>query len=478
MIRNAATVIAAVCTITTVTPARAAAKSAARFDIRPVVEVEEEVYRFVPPDNGAGPMWCSGSTCLARDGERVFAAGLETIPTAKPLNNVRWLLFERDARGWHSVLADPTGRTREPSPVAIFPGSHLLLSTNPTLDPDPAAYAGPAQPEILQFTLSDLRAPFQRSRPGWADHPQFSEHSYRSLAVDGPRQELILLQNIGYTHAEWAFRDRAGNWPAAGQLHWPADSTQDPPQPIRICYPNVALRDRAVYFCGVSDILEPNPAWRAYKKELTGRDWDYDFRRLFFTWSPDLTREGFRPWVEIASREETCGWVSPGDLWVAPDSAIHLVWIERAIDERLRPRFFPDARQSHQLNYAIVRDGRIALKRTLVEAREGGSAEIPASPRFHITPTNRLFVICYISGTSPAGTAVSENRIFKLHANDEPGRVSVIPFRQPFTTFFTATPRAGSMPTAYLDLLGHQANQLNTISYARVRLDDAPGPSD
>ena len=37
----------------------------------PVVEAEETVYRYTPADNGAGPMWCSGSTCLVRIGEDV-----------------------------------------------------------------------------------------------------------------------------------------------------------------------------------------------------------------------------------------------------------------------------------------------------------------------------------------------------------------------------------------------------------------------
>jgi hypothetical protein len=465
--------IAAVCTAATSSTTPAAAAEPAELDA--VVDLEEDVYQFIPADNGAGPMWCHGSTCLVRDGDRVFASGLETIPTAKPLNNVRWLLFERDPQRWNLVLADPTGRTREPSPLAIFPGHQLFLSANPTLNPDPAAYAGPAQPQILQFDSSDLPSAYQTSLPRWSGKPPFTEHSYRSFAADGDKRELLLLQNIDYTHAEWTFRDHTGNWSANGQLRWPIDTNHQKPQPIRICYPNVALKNRAAYFCGVSDIIEPNLTWRAYKKELTGREWDYDFRRLFFTWSPDIAREGFRPWIEIASRDQTCGGISPGDLWVAPDDAIHLLWTERALDERLRERFFPDARQTHQLNYAILRHGQIVLRRTLLEAREGESRELPAAPRFHITPSNRLLVVCYVSGTASNGTAVSENRLIELRAGGEPGAVRVLPFKRPFTSFFTATPRAGSKPSEFLDLLGHQVNRPQTISYARVRL--SPGLS-
>ena len=70
--------------------------------------------------------------------------------------------------------------------------------------------------------------------------------------------------------------DAAGKWSAQGKLAWPWGAEYDQPQPIRVCYPNVALRNRALYFCGVSDIVEPYQSWRQYKKQLTGREWDYD----------------------------------------------------------------------------------------------------------------------------------------------------------------------------------------------------------
>src|SRR5262249_33674396 len=146
--------------------------------------------------------------------------------------------------------------------------------------------------------------------------PRFTEHSYRSFAADLDAGEFILFQNIDYTHAEWTFRDRAGKWAAHGQLKWPWGAEYDQPQPIRTCYPDVALKNRAVHFFGVSDVQEPYKAWRDFKHELTGQHWDYDFRRLFYTWSPDVTKEPFHEWIEIASRDKTCGWVAPCDLWL------------------------------------------------------------------------------------------------------------------------------------------------------------------
>src|SRR5262245_29826588 len=88
-----------------------AAPSDSHTGLRPVVEIEEDVYTYEPANNGAGPMWCSGSTCLVRIGEDVFASGLETIKDARPLNNCRWMLFKRGPRGWERIQVDEAGRT-------------------------------------------------------------------------------------------------------------------------------------------------------------------------------------------------------------------------------------------------------------------------------------------------------------------------------------------------------------------------------
>jgi hypothetical protein len=438
---------------------------------RPVVEVEEDVYSYEPADNGAGPLWCQGSTCLVRSGEELFASGLETIQGAKPLNNCRWMLFHRTESGWQKTLSDPSGRTREPCPMAAFPDGRLLLSVNPTLNKDPNAYSGPARPEILQFAARDTSKVERTLLPVWSGTPKFTEHSYRSFAADGPNREMILLQNIGYTHAEWSFFDRQGRWSAQGQLKWPWGADYVKPEPIRTCYPNVALRNREVHFCGVSDIIEPNPEWRAFKKQLTGRDWDYDFRRLFYTWSPDIRTGTFEPWVEIASREKTCGWINPGDLWVAPNGDVHILWTERALDERLRPKFFPDEKQSYALNYAVLRQGKVVSRRTLRAAEEGKSNERPGRGRFQITPDHRLFVFFYVSGSDSTGKHVSENRLLEILPDGSASNSVPVPLKKPFTDFFTATPRAGSPASKTLELLGTCQGSNATISFARIRIE-------
>lgn len=437
------------------------------------VEVEEDVYRFEPANNGAGPMWCSGSTCLVRIGETVWASGLETLPGVKPLNNCRWLLFRRSQQGWERVQADPSGRTREPCPLASFAGGPLFLSANPTLVEDPNVAAGPARPEILQFDPARPQDPYKTLLPHWAGQPKFTEHSYRSLAADGPQRELILFQNVGYAHAEWAFLDRQGQWSAQGQLVFPFGKEYEKPRPIRVCYPTVALKDRAVYFCGVSDIEEPNSAWREFKRKLTGRSWDYDFRRLFYTWSRDITTGKFEPWVEIASREKTAGWIMPADLWVAPDGGVHLLWTERAIDARLRETFFPHEKQSHALNYAVVRDGAVVLRRSLMEAHEGKPGPVPTAARFHVTPEGRLLVFCRVASGESAGKRSAEHRLFEVLPDGSTGPSVQVAMRPPLVSFFTATPRAGSAASWTLDLLGTVEADPRVIRYARLHV--APG---
>ena len=438
-------------------------------DLAPVVETEEDVYTYTNAKNGAGPMWCSGSTSLVRSGDHLFASGLETVADAKPLNNCRWMLFRRDAKGWERVRVDE-GRTREPSPLAAAHDGRVFLSANPTLNPNSKPGGGPARPEVFQFAASDPKAAPISLTPAWQGAPQFTEHSYRSFAADGAVGELVLFQNIGYTHAEWSFRDRAGKWSAQGQLKWPWGAEYDKPEPIRVCYPNVALRNRAVHFFGVSDVVEPYKVWREFKRELTGQQWDYDFRRLFYTWTRDITKEPFAAWIEIASRDKTCGWVSPGDLWLAPNGDVHLLWSERAIDERLRAKFFPEAKQSHALNYAMVREGKVVRRRTLMESTEDKPGVVGSAGRFHVTPDHRLFVVCHASGKEAGGHSVAENRILEILPDGSTGAPVRLPLAKPFTSYFTTTVRGGSPPSRTLEMLGPRAGAGNTISYAKVRL--------
>ena len=409
-------------------------------------------------------MWCAGSTSLVRTNGRVFATGLETLTDAKPLNNCRWVLFERTEHGWEPLHHDE-GRTREPAPIAAFHQGSVTVSGNPTKGSGAEPNGGPARPELWHWLKPGTASAPERWLPGWKSSPPFREHSYRNLAADGDRSELILFQNIGYTHAEWAFRNARGEWSATGQLQWPWGSVYDKPKPIRLCYANVAVKAKAVHFFGVEDVTEPVEAWRLHKKKLTGRNWDYVFRRLYYTWTPDVTTDPFRSWIEITNVAETGGHAWPCDLWLSPDGEVHLLWTERTIDERLRQAFFPAAEQVHRLCYAVVKDGLITRKRQLFESSEHQPGPTAHRARFHIAPENRLYVVCYVTTATK-----SENHLIELDPHTgNVSRQTTIAFQHPFTDFFTATPRAGCKPSEYLDLLGTRHGVPMKIGYGRVR---------
>ena len=66
-------------------------------ELRPVVEAEETVYQYTPADNGAGPLWCRGSTSLYRAGVKLFARRLYTLAGVPQLNTCRRLHFPRSS---------------------------------------------------------------------------------------------------------------------------------------------------------------------------------------------------------------------------------------------------------------------------------------------------------------------------------------------------------------------------------------------
>jgi hypothetical protein len=278
---------------------------------------------------------------------------------------------------------------------------------------------------------------------------------------------MIIFQNIGYTHAEWAFCDSRGEWSAQGQLAWPWGAEYDEPQPIRVCYPVVQLKNRAVYFCGVSDIVEPYKAWREHKRTITGREWDFDFRRLFFTWSDDITTGKFHQWTEVSSRDRTCGWLFPCDMWIRPDGDVHILWTERTIDERLREHFFPLEKQTLTLNYAVLRDSVVLLRCALLVGGEGESSETPTDARFQVTPEGRVFVLYHVGGRDASGNTVSQNRLLEILPNGTATVPVPVPLQRPISRFFTATPRGGSRPSHILDLFGDVDR---TMRYARIKI--------
>lgn len=429
------------------------------------VEVEESIYKFEPANNGAGPVWCHGNTCIVRNGDKVIASGLETIKGAKPLNNTRWMLFQRldKEKCWELIQKDEKDRTREPCPIGRLNDGRVFLSVNPTLT-EPDQYDGPAEPRILQFDAANMQSGYETLIPEWEGHPEFTEHSYRSFSVDATKNEMILFQNIGYTHAEWTFCDGNGNWVSKGKLHWPWGGEYDKPQPIRVCYPAVQLKDSQVHFLGISDIEEPNQRWRDYKFNLTGRKWDYDFRKLYYTRSEDIRTGKFEEWVEVADREKTAGGIFPCDMWIDPDGKAHILWTERALDERLHKEFFPDEKQSYALNYGIIENGKVVFRKAVMLSNKPNMI-LPGRGRFQVTPENRLFIFYYVHSEN---NEFRENRIIEVMPDHSFSAPVKLQLQRPLNRFFTATVRAGSEPSEIIDVYGK--DDKNEMRYVRIRI--------
>jgi len=432
----------------------------------PVVEIEENVYSYEPPNNGAFPFWCWGSTCIALSGSQVFVSGLETLKGVEPLNNVRWLLFERTARGWQLQQRDEQERTREPCPLAAFPDGRLWLSANPVRGSLPQN--NPAEPLLLEFSVGAVQSPYRTWRPPWEEHTRpFTEHSYRGLAADGPNRELLLLNILGYDKDYWAFLDRDGRWSARGTLTFPWSREFN--VSLRLCYPVVALSNRAAHIFAVSDIVEPVQEWKEFKFALTQRQWDYAFRRLYYTWTPDITREPFSPWLEVANQERTAGHTTNLDLWVAPDGAAHLLWLERTLDVRLRDRFFPGEQLTTSLEYAVIRRGQIASRRTLVKANEGAAAPAPLWGRLHATREDQLLAFYSLARGESQPASAAANLLMNLSSESGSHEAAEVRLAQPFGPYFmTATERGGSPPSRVLHVLGLGSDQ--TVRYSRINL--------
>ena len=444
---------------------------------------EEVLDRCTDANNGAGPLWCFGSPTIVRDGARVFASVWQVGEGVKPLCNTRWQLFRREDGGApERVNVSPEFNEREPCPLMRLPGGRILLSVNPARalrhEGADGRNAYTCEPHLLQFDAARPDAPPQAVRPVWDSEYEFTEHSYRAAAADRESGELIVLDQVqdpesakhktapDYSQA-WAWRDAAGEWPRQGLLGFP----------IRGCYCQVALRRRAVFVFAVSDIIEPVPAWREFKRKVTGTEWDYEFRQLFFTWTPDVTSVAFSPVLTVASRDETAGLLRNLDMWVSADGEAHLLYLDRNVWHAfMRDEFFPGLPLSVALKYCRIRRGIVVERRTLVECVEedgggtragrdnmafAGRGAMVDCGALHATPDGRLLALYH---AETAGERA--NWILPLVPRGEAVKLDL---EFPLARFFTASERMGSAPSDAIDLYG-TGEDASTIRYAQLKI--------
>ncbi|MCX8036865.1 MAG: hypothetical protein N3D11_07395 [Candidatus Sumerlaeia bacterium] len=433
------------------------------FALSAVVEVEETITTCAAPNNGAGPFWCYGAPLMVRFGGRVFASIMETGTEVPPLCNTRWRVFERpDSGRWRCVQRADAYREREPCPLAVLRSGSLFLSVNPLVKPS-ETNSGLCDPHLLRFDLARTGdAAGEIVRPVFAAGARFTEHSYRGFGVDGRRGELLPMNIDSATgRYYWSLCNHAGQWSARGTIAFP----------IRACYPQVALRDRAAHVLAIGDIVEPVKEWREYKFAKTQRTWDYVFRRLFYTWTPEIGAAEFAAPVELDTVDATAGHITNLDLWLGPEGAAHVLYLKTNIASALlRDRFFPGQPIVTSLEYAVLRQGQVAERRTLLRGGEGLDSPVPAYGRFHATRGDRLYIVYACRSDGRQGGRSAEMRIMPVEA-DSPDPPSIaIDFKEPFQPFFTATERGGSTPSPILDILGGGRN--GSIRYGRVRIQE------
>ena len=172
----------------------------------------------------------------------------------------------------------------------------------------------------------------------------------------------------------------------------------------------------------------------------------------------------FEEWVEVASREETAGHIFPCDLWKAPDGSVHILWTERALDERLQEAFFPHEKQSQALKHGIIFKGEVILNQPVMLS-EDLDEELPGRGRFHVTPEGRLFVFYHVHDRDGN---YAENRLVEIRADNRLGTALPVPLKRPFSSFYTSTVRGGSEPSNVIDVLGEDGRQ--EMRYARIRI--------
>jgi hypothetical protein len=419
------------------------------------VRVEEDVYDFVSPDNGSGPLWSYGCTVIARSGDDVVVSQMETGVDVPKLCNTRWRLLRREDDGWDCFAEADGYRQREPCPLAILPGGRLYLSVNDSTQP-PGTMYGACEPHLLKFTLGSEPSSPVKIAPEWAGTPSFSDHSYRGFAADSSTDHLLMFNIDNKTSVQhWCLLTADGKTVRNGTVTFP----------IRACYPQIALKHGAAHILAVGDIYEPVEEWREYKFEQTKRKWDYVFRILYYAWAPNVAQHDFRTPIEIANVDTTAGHITNHDLWVAPDGAAYSVYSQRDVQSALiRDRFFPDKSVVDSLYLAVVKDGAVVDRRTLIE---GAAARQPGCARFHETPDGTVYLVMYVGGNQPG------NVLMQVYPPKENAELIPIPFEEPFTSFCLASERAGNRPSITIDMFGNRGRG-DKLCYAEIALRKEP----
>lgn len=417
----------------------------------PVVLHESEVFTLLPPDNGSGPLWSYGCTQIGRLGDTVYVSAMETGEGVPRLCNTRWRLMRFDGISWSLVAEDEKYRQREPCPIAVMPPSKVVLNVNDSTEPPGTEY-GPCIPRLTLFETADVPITLKTIEPQWDQPHHFTDHSYRGFAVD-PKLKQLLMLNIDATTSiqNVCLVNVDGETLATADIEFP----------IRSCYPQAALNEYAAYVLAVGDIVEPVEEWRTYKYEQTHQKWDYVFRRLFFTWTPDIRNTGFASPVEIENLDATCGHITNQDLWISPDGEAWILYTQQDVQNVLvRDRFFPDKSISNSLWLVRVKEGLIVEKRVLLAERPDRNV---SQAKFHAAEGGAIYIVLHLTG------ADAGNKLMRLIPGGEENTLLSLPLETPLYWYCLATVRAGNAPSKIIDVFGNDG-RTNIYRYACINI--------
>lgn len=459
-------------------------------------EIEEKLTTFLIPNNGSSPFWSYGTPTIVRYENRVYATVPETSTEALPTCNTRLQLFCKEGEGaWEKIFVNPEFDQREPCPIGSMGDGRIMVSINPRVAPfrgNPAsAIMWYCEPYLLEFDVDGQNKYPAIIKPKWDMAWPFTDHSYRGLSIDRDRKELFVMNIEGYQWKEgpqgrfhWAFLDKDGGWAANGLLEFP----------VRACYPCISLKDRAVHLVAISDIDEPNQEWMAYKRHYTGENWDFDFRILYYTSTDDIVNNDFAEPVVIEDHDSTAGHIKHLDLYVDSDNIVHVLYIARNIWKPfMRDKFWPAKRLFAELKVARLKDGQVLDKTVIARCSEDPDGDLwsfapptgeknagesfrtndfaPKHGAFHVTPSGRLFVLYSMGGFDQAGIEYGESYLKEIGC-DPTAETIKLAVEEPSNCFFVATPRTGSSPSEFVDLMGMSLKNPNQINYLRFKITD------
>ncbi|MBT5816522.1 MAG: hypothetical protein HOI15_19520 [Opitutales bacterium] len=425
-----------------------------------IEKIVEETIDLVPsPNNGASPLWCFGSSIFVRDADRIYLSLLRPDAAYEPSCNAHWEVWGRDSNVWEQQFTGGSGLEREPCPLGLLGSGELVLSIHPKFAVKPfqdgkGDVSWYCQPNLLGIDpdATDNDAAYSHYHPIFPNGAQFTQHSYRGMGIDRKSRDILLMViDQREEHYQPSWKDGEGKWRVLPLVEFP----------IRSCYPQIALKDGAAHVLAIGDIVEPVEEWRNAKYRELGSDWDYVFRRLFYTWTPRMEESGFVEPIEIDSVDETGGHLLNLDLYLDEQNRAHLLYLKKPYQHAfMRDRYFPGEAMTVSLEYVVIDEGRVVSRHTLVkgstenvDSKSESEMEIRYG-RFHPLSNGSLGVI--YSGIW--GDRVDNQSGMFFSTISENGQLlghKTLPVDRPITgTFFTNSPRSGSDVGDRLDVIG------------------------